>query len=134
MNRFAQNLIFCAASLALWAGPAAAGLHVCNKTEHRAYVALGFFDGKSWGSRGWFEIAGGTCKDVVADKLTSRFYYLYAVHNGLSGAWNGNRSFCVGQGSFRAKTRDCQALGMDRKRFFQVDTGEAVDWTETLSD
>jgi uncharacterized membrane protein len=135
MTRSIRTLFASGLLLGLMAGPAQAGLHVCNKTAHRAFVALGYFDGTEWGSKGWWTLPSGDCAELVQDTLTSRYYYLYAVHDGLSGGWNGNRSFCVGQGQFRAKTRkDCLGQGFDRKRFFQVDTGDSADWTETLSD
>ena len=126
--------LFLAAFLAGFAAPAAAGLNVCNQTSHPAAVALGAFDGAEWGSRGWWTVGSGACAEIVSGPLIARYYYLYAVH-GVGGAWSGNRSFCVGAGQFEIAGReDCVERGFDRKRFFQVDTGDVPDWTETLAD
>jgi uncharacterized membrane protein len=116
-------------------GSAAAGFHVCNQTAFAVNVALGFYDGEAWGSQGWWRVEGGGCTELVSEPLPARYYYLYATHEEVGGAWDGNRSFCVGSASFRISGRgDCLARGFDRKRFFQVDTRDAMDWTETLSD
>lgn len=117
------------------ASPAQAGLSVCNKTMHPATVALGFFDGAQWSSTGWWEIASGGCTALVATPLPARFYYLYAVHADIGGAWDGDRSFCVAEGRFNIKgRRDCLAKGYEIRRFFQIDTGNSPDWIENLAD
>jgi len=128
-------VLFRIAVLAGFASPAAAGLSVCNQTAYPAAVALGAYDGAEWGSQGWWMVGGGDCMEILSGPLIARYYYLYAVHREVGGAWNGNRSFCVGQGQFQVVGRgDCVARGFDNKRFFQIDTGGAPDWTETLSD
>ena len=122
-------------ALAAFSGPAAAGFSVCNGTEHPASVAFGFFDGEDWSSQGWWRVDAGSCTEISRMPLTARYYYLYAMHEEIGGSWNGNRSFCVGTQNFRIRGRtDCLARGYDRKRFYQIDTREATDWTETLSD
>jgi len=116
-------------------GPAAAGFNVCNQTEHPASLAFGFFDGEEWSSQGWWRVDAGSCTEISRTPLTARYYYLYAMHEEIGGSWNGNRSFCVGTQRFRIRGRsDCLARGFDRKRFYQVDTRDETDWTETLSD
>ena len=115
--------------------PAAARFSVCNKTAHPASVALGFFNGKEWASSGWWKIAAGTCAALIEEPLLARFYYVYGEHEDLGGAWEGDRSFCVESGRFTIPGRaDCLAHGYEVKRFFQVDTGNAPDWTENLAD
>jgi uncharacterized membrane protein len=117
------------------AEPAAAKLSVCNKTAHTASLALGFFDGKNWGSTGWWTVAAGSCTALIEEPLNGRFYYVYAEHHDVGGAWEGDRSFCVKQGRFAILSRtDCIAQGYEVKRFFQVDTGSSIEWTENLAD
>jgi uncharacterized membrane protein len=124
-----------AAALALAPLHAQAALSVCNKTTHPATVALGFFDGKQWSSRGWWTIASGDCAKVVETPLIARYYYLYARHEDIGGAWEGDRSFCIVQGAFSTEGRaDCSKRGYQAKKFFQVDTGNSADWTENLAD
>jgi len=127
--------IFAGAVLAAPPAPAEAALSVCNKTAHVALVALGFYDGKVWGSTGWWTVAAGACTRIVDEPLVARYYYLYAVHQDIGGAWEGDRSFCIGEGRFSIKGRaDCSAKGYGAKKFFQVDTGQSRDWIENLAE
>ena len=115
--------------------PASAALLVCNKTDHPASVALGFVDGQGWKSAGWWKIAPGNCAQLISQPLNARYYYLYGVHQEVGGAWDGDRSFCVTTGQFTIHGRvNCEAQGYEARPFFQVDTGNAPNWTENLAD
>ncbi|HEY7979654.1 MAG TPA: DUF1036 domain-containing protein [Rhizomicrobium sp.] len=130
---------------ALWAGlfaltllplPAHATLSVCNRTAKAARVAVGRFDGTAWMSQGWWVVAPNKCDAVVPGRLKARYYYLYAADGG-AGSWDGARKFCVGIGDekFQSRIRShCAARGMDSKGFFAVDTKDAANYTQTLSD
>lgn len=123
------------AFLGMSAHPAAARFSVCNKTASPTSIAIGFFNGKDWASSGWWKVDANGCAVVIEEPLLARFYYVYAEHDELGGAWEGDRSFCVKTGGFTIVGRaGCQAHGYDTKRFFQVDTGDAPDWTENLAD
>jgi uncharacterized membrane protein len=112
-----------------------ASLTVCNKTAHAAAVAVGFFNGKIWGSAGWWTVAAGGCESVIKEPLNGRYYYLYAAHEDVGGSWDGDRSFCVARGHFTIQGRnDCLNQGYEMRRFFQIDTGASSDWTENLAD
>jgi len=114
---------------------AAAALTVCNKTAHSAKVALGRFDGKSWMSEGWWRVAAGKCARLIDSRLEARFYYLYAT-DGAQGTWDGAKPFCTGTGEkFAIAGRGaCLDRGYDSHGFFEIDTGNRLDWTQTLSD
>lgn len=115
-------------------GPAEARLSVCNRSERAADVALGRYNGGMWRSEGWWKIGPNACADVIKSALDSRFYYLYAS-DGASGTWDGSKAFCTGPGRFAIVGRaHCAARGFDRKGFFEIDTGEKADWTQSLSD
>lgn len=115
--------------------PAQAGFHVCNKTPRQTKVAIGLFDGRFWTSQGWWVIAPRTCQELVAGPLQARYYYLYATDEG-AGSWDGHTAFCTTTAdNFAIRGRaDCEAHGFDRKGFFEIDTGQARDYTQTLSD
>jgi len=115
--------------------PAEAAFTVCNKTAHPARVALGRFDGSAWVSQGWWTIAAKACESLLPGPLDARFYYLYATDGG-SGSWGGARGFCVEPGGqFEIAGRsNCAARGWDRRGFFEVDTGQATTYTQSLSD
>jgi uncharacterized membrane protein len=122
------------AALSVSAGPASAGFTVCNKSGQTAKVALGRFDGRSWGSEGWWSIGPSSCTKLIARPLDARYYYLYATDS-AAGTWDGGKNFCTGQGMFTIVGRgSCAARGFDRKGFFEVDTGQNPDWTQNLSD
>ncbi len=137
VSRFAAPLILCVPVLAglPFVTPATAAFAVCNKTERAASVALGYFDGKEWGSAGWWQVAAGGCMQLINEPLVARYYYLYAFQEEIAGVWDGDRSFCVTNGRFTIRGRaDCLKQGYEVKRFFQVDTGYAPNWTENLAD
>jgi uncharacterized membrane protein len=121
--------------MALASAPAYAGLTVCNKTEHAASVALGYYDGKEWSSAGWWHVAAGNCAALLKEALNARYYYIYAEHQEVGGGWDGNYDFCLRSEKFQITGRkDCLMRGFERGSFFQVDTGTSIDWTETLAD
>jgi len=115
--------------------PAEAGLTVCNKAAVRAEVALGRFDGKAWGSEGWWTIPPGRCQLLIQGPLDARYYYLYGTDQG-SGTWSGDTGFCTAGGrAFKINGRgECAARGYDRKGFFVIDTRDKTDVTQSLSD
>ncbi len=123
-----------ALGLAGYAAPAQAGFNVCNKSNLPARVALGHFDGTHWSSEGWWTIQPNACAGILSGPLNARYYYLYAT-DGAAGAWEGKTHFCIApEARFRAAGRaNCAARGFDRRGFFEVDTGNKPDWTQTLS-
>lgn len=124
-----------ALALLLTALPARAEFAVCNKTSHETKAALGYFDGSAWASEGWWSIPPKSCRTLLEGPLDARYYYLYATDGG-TGSWDGKSSFCVSAtGKFLIKGRgDCARQGYDRKGFFEIDTGQARDYTQILSD
>lgn len=133
--RFAPlALSLAVAAFSLSAGSADAGFTVCNKSERAAKVALGRFDGRQWGSEGWWAISPGACAKLLSRPLDARYYYLYAT-DGAAGTWDGSKNFCTGQASFTIVGRaSCASHGFDKRGFFEVDTGQNPDWTQNLSD
>jgi uncharacterized membrane protein len=116
-------------------GPAEANLTVCNKGAHEAKVALGRFNGTRWSSEGWWHVPAKKCAELIAGKLNARYYYLYAT-DGAAGTWDGSTSFCTGTtDKFSIVGRGgCVAHGFDRRGFFEVDTRNHLNWTQSLSD
>ena len=128
-------IVFLGLGLAAAAPPAHANLRICNKTAHAVSIALGFFDGREWSSQGWWTVSPSGCNELISGALNARYYYLYAIHQEVGGAWDGDRGFCTVSAQFRIAGRaNCQGRGYERSPFFQVDTGQAPDWTENLED
>ena len=108
---------------------------MCNKGLREAKVALGRFSGTHWMSEGWFHVAPKKCALLIPGKLDARYYYLYAT-DGAQGTWDGSTNFCVGTGgkfSITGRAR-CVARGFDKRGFFQIDTGNQLDYAQNLSD
>ncbi len=118
----------------LTALPAHAAFKLCNKTGQPVRSAIGRFDGTNWTSEGWWTVAPRTCTALLTGPLQGRFYYLYATDGG-AGIWEGKTRFCVApEKRFKSVGRGtCAARGFDRRGFFEVDTGNKPDWTQTLS-
>ena len=114
--------------------PAHANFNVCNKASLKAKVAIGHFDGTNWSSLGWWTIDPKACTSLLTGPLDARYYYLYAT-DGAAGIWEGKTNFCVAPDKrFRSMGRaSCAKRGFDKRGFFEVDTGGAPDWTQTLS-
>ena len=128
------TLIFAGITACALAAPAHAAFNVCNKTGLSVRTAIARFDGTNWTSEGWWTIAPRACTSLLTGPLQGRFYYLYAS-DGAAGTWEGKTHFCVAPDKrFRSAGRgDCAKRGFDRRGFFEVDTGGAADWTQTLS-
>lgn len=134
MRRASPAILFLAFATVLAASPAEAAFNVCNKGDTSTRVALGHFDGTHWTSQGWWTVSPRTCARLLTGPLDARYYYLYAADS-AAGTWEGKTHFCIAPGTkFLIPGRqDCTKRGFDRRGFFEVDTGNAPDWTQTLS-
>lgn len=130
-----MRFVIALAVLIAAASPATAGLSICNKSAHAVKVALGLFNGTRWASQGWWQVTAKKCAELTTGRLDARYYYLYAT-DGASGTWDGGKNFCVGTANkFLIIGRGaCAARGYDRRGFFEVDTGNQLNWTQSLSD
>lgn len=127
----------CAAAALVICGayPAAADLRLCNSTASRVGVAIGYQDAKGWATEGWWNISSQTCETLLKGAVPSRFIYVYAVDYDRGGEWAGGNFLCTADKTFATRdVKDCQQRGMKRTGFFEVDTGEAKDWTIRLTD
>ena len=75
--------------------PALADLKLCNNTQNRVGVALGYKDAKGWASEGWWNIGPNACETLLKGSLIARFYYIYAVDYDKGGAWGGKAVMCT---------------------------------------
>ena len=127
--------IGCAAAGCLVAAPARADLRMCNVTESRVGVSLGYRDGAGWVTEGWWNLAAKACETLMRGELSARFYYLFAVDYDRGGEWGGRSYMCTRDREFTIRgVEDCLARGYDRSGFFEIDTGEQKSWTIQLSD
>ncbi|MFS8036440.1 DUF1036 domain-containing protein [Xanthobacter sp. AM11] len=115
--------------------PALAEFRLCNRTQSRIGVALGYKDGDIWTTEGWWNVAANTCETLLRGDLSARFYYLYAVDYDQGGEWAGKAFMCTREKEFTIREIDnCLARGFDRTGFFEVDTREQKAWTVQLTE
>ena len=126
---------FCAAGLVTAAAtPARADLKLCNNTPSRVGVALGYKDKKGWASEGWWNIGPNACETLIKGDLIARFYYVFAVDYVKGGSWGGKNMMCTREKLFTIRgIKQCKERGYSKTGFFEVDTGEATDWSISLS-
>jgi len=116
------------------AQPAHADLKLCNASQSRVGIAIGYQDAKGWATEGWWNIGAQSCETLLKGAVPSRFIYVYAVDYDRGGEWAGTNYMCTQDKSFAIRdVNDCQRRGYRRTGFFEVDTGEAKDWTIRLS-
>lgn len=119
----------------VWALPAAAQLTVCNTTTSRIGVALGYQDTTGWTSEGWWNIASQSCETLLKSNVPSRFMYVHAVDYDRGGDWSGSNKLCTADKSFAIREADkCAKQGNTASGFFEVDTGDAKEWTIRIAD
>jgi uncharacterized membrane protein len=120
--------------MALDAGPAAADLELCNKTDSRVGVALGYKDHDGWASEGWWNIGPNDCETLYPGPLIARYYYVFAVDYDKGGSWSGDAILCTRDKLFTIRgIKNCEERGYQKTGFFEVDTGENPKWTVSLS-
>jgi uncharacterized membrane protein len=115
--------------------PAAADFRLCNKTESRVGVSIGYKEKDSWSTEGWWNVSANSCETLLRGPLSARFYYVYAIDYDRGGEWNGKAYMCTRDKEYTIKgIEDCLARGYDRSGFFEIDTGEQRSWTVQLTE
>lgn len=123
------------AVVACSASSAKADLKLCNASTSRVGVAIGYQDPRGWATEGWWNIASQTCEILLRGSVPSRFIYVHAIDYDRGGEWVGSNFMCTQDKSFAIRgVQDCQKRGYKRTGFFEVDTGEAKEWTIRLTD
>jgi len=139
--------LLAAVGLALTAGGAMAGFKICNHSDGKVSVAIGYKGGDyGWTSEGWWTIEPGDCKAIMNGDLTNRYYYLYATGS-KGGIWQAKKGqeggfFCIKRSRFVLQNRnflsgsklDCGANNLESKQFFIVDTKGAPNHVHNLRD
>ena len=116
------------------ASPAKADLKLCNNTDSRVGVALGYRDQKGWASEGWWNIGPNSCETLLKGALIARYYYVYAVDYDKGGSWGGKAVMCIRDRLFTIRgIENCKERDYQKASFFEVDTKEETDWTISLS-
>jgi uncharacterized membrane protein len=124
-----------AGSALLWSAPSRADLRLCNVTDSRVGISLGYRDANGWVTEGWWNLTPRACETLLKGELAARFYYVYAVDYDRGGEWGGRSYMCTRDREFTIRgVEDCLARGFDRSGYFEIDTGEQKSWTIQLTD
>ncbi|WP_073013627.1 DUF1036 domain-containing protein [Roseibium suaedae] len=119
----------------IFSDTAKADLRLCNKTESKVGVAIGYKDKTDWITEGWWNLESNSCETLVPGALVSRYYYIYAIDYDQSGEWGGRAFMCTREKEFTIRgIEDCVARGFERTGFFEIDTGEQSSWTVQLTE
>jgi uncharacterized membrane protein len=115
-------------------GIARAGLEICNDTQARQTVAIGYKKDGDWMSEGWWSIDAGACKTPVSGGLKSRYYYYLSKSSGWEFT-DENIAFCTESNVFTiVGDQDCAQRGYEKSYFRKIDTGKtAKQFTQFLS-
>ncbi len=112
-----------------------ADLRLCNQTNSKVGITLGYRDPQGWVTEGWWDLKPKDCETLLKGVLAARFYYVFAVDYTRGGEWSGRALMCTKDTAFTIRgVEDCLARGFDRNGFIEVDTGEQKSWTIQLSD
>jgi uncharacterized membrane protein len=115
--------------------PARADFRLCNNTNGRVGIALGYKDADGWTTEGWWNLAARSCDTLLKGTLVARYYYIYAIDYDHGGEWSGKAYMCTRDKEFTIRgIENCLARGFDRTGFFEVDTGEQKSWTVQLTE
>jgi uncharacterized membrane protein len=119
-----------------WAvAPAVADFRLCNNTGSRVGIAIGYKDGETWMTEGWWNLSSRSCETILRGTLTSRYYYVYAVDYDRGGEWSGKAFMCTRDREFTIRgVENCLARGFERTGFFEVDTVQQHSWTVQLTE
>jgi uncharacterized membrane protein len=113
--------------------PAQADLRLCNFTDSRIGVAIGYRGKRDWVTEGWWNILSQSCEVLLPGEITSRFYYVYAVDYDRGGEWKGKDRMCIADKAFTIEgVGSCEERGYKQVGFYEVDTGEAKSYTIRL--
>ncbi len=133
--RLVLRLLMLAGLVVAFGGPAYADLRVCNTTNSRVGLALGYLDGETWISEGWFTLKPQRCEIIIRGKLGARYFYIHALDYDRGGNWSGPNILCTREVEFSIRgPLDCYARGYDRAGFLEIDTTQQPDWTVELSE
>lgn len=116
------------------AGPAAADLTFCNRTDIGATVAIAYSENGVWVSEGWWRVEPGQCRPVVRAALAKQFYYWRAI-SGTRVLVDGAYRFCTSDDAFTIQGEaDCEARGYQSAAFREEEVAGMADFTVTMTD
>jgi uncharacterized membrane protein len=116
-------------------GAATVDIQVCNESGRNGTVAISYVEvGTSrFINRGWFEVANGTCQNIVSTD-NANFYMYGDTLDGSGRRWSGDHALCVqypGPYTFWSDGSDTCPTGYEIRDFvvMHADTTGTYTWT-----
>ena len=110
------------------------GFTICNQTAENVDIAFGYHHSGNWKSKGWYNVAKYSCKDINWT-LTNSHYYIHG--RGVNGSrWGANYMFCTHPKNAFSVTGDknCSNIGHTKTGFNQIKIESGVEhFTYTLT-
>ena len=108
-----SDTLFAALEAEAKKAPASQGYSICNDGDTEIWAALGLRAGVEFVSRGWWNVAAGSCAMVIGTALGHDAIYLLASKQGNNHLVSGPMSFCISNTEFDIRGRDrCTARGL----------------------
>ncbi|MEP0519381.1 MAG: DUF1036 domain-containing protein [Hyphomicrobiales bacterium] len=112
-----------------------ADLRICNKSESRVGISIGYRSDRGWTTEGWWNLEPTSCEVILPGDLKSQYYYMFAVDYDEGGEWAGSAYMCTADKIYTIHgIEDCLARGFQRTGFFEIDTGTQTSWTIQLTE
>ncbi len=137
-----KSVALLAATVSLYGGlsifsadQAHADLRICNKSESRVGISIGYRSDRGWTTEGWWNLEPTSCEVILPGALKSQYYYMFAVDYDEGGEWAGSAFMCTADKIYTIHgIKDCLARGFQRTGFFEIDTGTQTSWTVQLTE
>lgn len=112
-----------------------AQFRVCNQSIDVINVSVGKDVSGIFHTEGWWTIGANSCANVILEKLTNRFIYIYATDVFGKEILYGTTEMCIGEKRYQIiGTEACWTRGHKRVSFFEIDTMETERWTLFLKE
>ena len=113
------------------------GYQMCNNTGMELWAAMGYAEGSTWHSSGWWSLEPDSCAKTVNDDLPTEIIYSYAVGytpEGTTMEWGGDYPLCTGDQAFEISGNDdCETRGYMTVGFDRIQTEGREGWTQTFT-
>lgn len=133
--KFIAKWLFVAGLLVSGSLAAQADFRICNDTQGTIGVSIGYRAKQNWISEGWWQVKPAGCETLIAGRLSSRYYYIYAENASGNALWNGAVKMCGQDATFKISgVRDCYTRGFKKFDFQEIDTKNRASWMVRLTE
>lgn len=130
-----SGALFAALEIQAMKAAAPAGYTVCNNSEMPLWVAIALQVGKTFSTRGWWQVARGACSRLITDPLHTDRVYLLAQSKGKPPLVAGPAKFCIQDSQFELSGKAaCRGKGFSLAGFAATDTKGRSGYVAKIGD